>query len=293
MASSFGFQDHRAMPDGARADHASPARKRPGDFGISASDLPVVWLNAWEHLSVLSFSRSRTQSSGGQGHVGSAVAHASSRCAVTALTVGVVFLGGATSANAKDSADAQVKNYQEQFIDPQAPVGTEAKSSKKASAKVQLDSPVETKAANPDSASDLRVLADAAGGEWEKLPSLPSGSNAYHLIMGPGGKILLIAGSGNNSAVFDAGTFKAYIWEPTTGHLRQLTNVPHDMFCAGHMLMSNGQALPQVARPTTSPWKGSKALYTFDFGTEKFKRQRTWPTAAGTQVWSTPAVATP
>ena len=97
---------------------------------------------------------------------------------MTALIAGVVFLGGATSANAKDSADARVKNYQEQFVDPQAPIGTEAKSKKKASAKVKLDSPVETKAANPDSASDLRVLADAAGGEWETLEPLPSGSKA-------------------------------------------------------------------------------------------------------------------
>jgi Domain of unknown function (DUF1929) len=193
---------------------------------------------------------------------------------VTALIAGVVFLGGATSANAKDSADARVKDHQEQFIDPQAPIGTEAKSEEKASAKVELDSPVETKAANPDSASDLRVLADTAGGAWEKLPSLPSGSNAYHLIMGPGGKILLIAGSGNNSAVFEAGTFKAYVWQPMSGHLRQLTNVPHDMFCAGHMLMSNGQGIAAGGTTDYSPWKGSKALYTFDFGTEKFKRQK-------------------
>jgi hypothetical protein len=49
---------------------------------------------------------------------------------VTALIAGAVFLGGAGSAGAKDNA-ARVKNYQEQFIDPQAPIGTEAKSSKR------------------------------------------------------------------------------------------------------------------------------------------------------------------
>ncbi len=137
----------------------------------------------------------------------------------TALIAGVVFLGGAGAADAKDS-EAQTKSYQKQFLDPQAPIGTEAKSSKKkASTKVTLDSPVETKAADPDSASDLTALADTSGGSWGRLPSLPSGSNAYHLIMGPGGKILLIAGSGNNSAVFEAGTFKAYVWKPTTGAL--------------------------------------------------------------------------
>ena len=78
----------------------------------------------------------------------------------TALIAGVVFLGGAGAADAKDS-EAQTKSYQKQFLDPQAPVGTEAKSSKKkASTKVTLDSPVETKAADPDSTSDLRALAE-------------------------------------------------------------------------------------------------------------------------------------
>ena len=51
---------------------------------------------------------------------------------------------------------ARTKSYQKQFIDPQAPIGTEAKSSKKASAKAELDKPVETKAVDPDSASDLQ-----------------------------------------------------------------------------------------------------------------------------------------
>src|SRR5512133_104994 len=141
---------------------------------------------------------------------------------ITALISAVVFLGGADSADAKDT-DAQVKNYQEQFIDPQAPIGTEAKSSTastKATSKVELDSPVETKASNPDSASDLRALPTNDGGRWTSLPSLPKGSNAYHLIMGPGGRILLIAGSGNNSAVFEAGTFKSYMWDPTVGILK-------------------------------------------------------------------------
>ena len=120
------------------------------------------------------------------------------------------------------------------------------------------------------------------------LKSLPSGSNAYHLIMGPGGKILLIAGSGNNSAVFEAGTFKAYLWEPG-GALEELKNVPHDMFCAGHMLMSNGQGIAAGGTTDYSPWKGSKTLYTFDFGSKEFKKQgnmvdgRWYPTVVNTR----------
>jgi hypothetical protein len=70
--------------------------------------------------------------------------------------------------------------------------------------------------------------------------------------MGPKGKILLIAGSGNSSEVFEAGTFEAYVWEPTTGALRPLPKVPEDMFCAGHMLMSNGRPSPREVLLATS-----------------------------------------
>jgi len=194
---------------------------------------------------------------------------------ITALISVVVFLGGAASADAKDNA-ARTANNQEQLLDPQAPVGTEAKSSKAAKAKTAVDSPVQTEAADPDSASDLKALAEADGGEWTRLPTLPPGSNAYHLIMGPKGKILLLAGSGNSAEVFEVGTFKSYLWEPSSGALKPLTT-PTDMFCAGHMLMSNGEAI--AAGGTTRyktdklPWQGSRALYTFDFNSEKFTKQ--------------------
>jgi Domain of unknown function (DUF1929) len=194
---------------------------------------------------------------------------------ITALISAVVFLGGAASADAKDNS-ARTANNQKQFLDPQAPIGTEAKSSKTAKTKAALDSPVQTTAADPDSASDLKALDPTDGGEWTRLPALPAGSNAYHLITGPKGKILLLAGSGNSSEVFEAGTFKSYIWEPSSGALKQLTT-PTDMFCAGHMLMSNGEAIAAGGtagyKTDKSPWKGSKALYTFDFNTEKFTKQ--------------------
>jgi Galactose oxidase-like, Early set domain len=209
---------------------------------------------------------------------------------ITALISAVVFLGGAASADAKDN-DASTRSYQKQFLDPQAPIGTEPKSSetsKKAAANVELDSPVQTQAEDPDSTADLRAVPTNDGGRWSQLPSLPSGSNAYHLIMGPGGKILLIAGSGNNSAVFEAGTFKSYMWNPSTGSLKQLAT-PTDMFCAGHMLMSNGEGVAAGGTTDYSPWKGSKALYTFDFNTEQFVRQkdmvdgRWYPTVVNTR----------
>jgi len=192
------------------------------------------------------------------------------------LIAGVIFLGGAGSADAKEDAE-RTSNDQQQLLDPQAPIGTEAKSSKTVDKKAKLDTPVETTAAKPDSASDLQAVSTTDGGRWTKLPSLPAGSNAYHLIMGPKGKILLLAGSGNSSEVFEAGTFKAYIWEPMTGKLSEPLKVPTDMFCSGHMLMSNGDAIAAggtaAYKTAKTPWKGSKALYTFDFESQTFVKQ--------------------
>lgn len=197
---------------------------------------------------------------------------------VAALTAGALFLGGAGAADAKDSQERTAKD-QEQLVDPQAPIGTEAKSAKAATAaNAEVDSPVQTKAVDPDSASDLEKLPNTSGGYWKALDSLPPGSNAYHMIMGPEGKILLIAGSGNSSAVFEAGTFKAYLWRPSEGKLDPLKDLPDDMFCAGHMLMSNGDAIAaggtEGYKTDKKPWKGSKTLYTFDFDEEKFVKQK-------------------
>jgi len=242
---------------------------------MSASRMRVLWLN--------SLTTPRAGYRQGKPRVilgGNNMARARLRtpllgAVITALAAGAIFLGGAGAADAKDSA-ARIKNEQERFLDPQAPIGTEAKTSKTTSKKVEVDSPVQTKAANPDSASDLKALPTNDGGRWSSLPSLPSGSNAYHLIMGPGGKILLLAGSGNSSDVFDAGTFESYLWTPGSGALTKL-KTPTDMFCAGHMLLSNGDAIAAggtaAYRTSNSAWKGSKALYTFDFDQGEFRRQ--------------------
>ena len=88
----------------------------------------------------------------------------------------------------------------------------------------------------------------------DEAADIAPGSNAYHLIMGPKGKILLLAGSGNSSDVFEAGTFKSYVWEPKTGALEEKTT-PKDMFCSGHMLMSNGEA---IAAGGTNGYKTGK-----------------------------------
>src|SRR3954471_10073604 len=54
-------------------------------------------------------------------------------------------------------------------------------------------------------------LAPAAAGSWQTLPPMPSGFNAVHLVAGPAGKVLLVAGSGLNRVSFLAGKFRSYV----------------------------------------------------------------------------------
>ena len=80
-------------------------------------------------------------------------------------------------------------------------------------------------------------------GKWDMI-TVPEDVqiNAIHSVMLPTGKLLLIAGSGNNRQQFDAGTFVSLLYDPETGAAKQLAT-PVDMFCAGHAFLPNGNLL--------------------------------------------------
>lgn len=58
----------------------------------------------------------------------------------------------------------------------------------------------------------------------------------------PTGKLLLIAGSGNDSAMFKAGTFKTLVYDPVTGNTTMVMT-PGDVFCGGHTFLPDGNLL--------------------------------------------------
>jgi Domain of unknown function (DUF1929) len=66
--------------------------------------------------------------------------------------------------------------------------------------------------------------------------------NAVHAALLDTGKLLIIAGSGNNQAMFAAGTFKTLLYDPATGTTK-LIPTPSDMFCGGHAFLPNGNLL--------------------------------------------------
>lgn len=82
-----------------------------------------------------------------------------------------------------------------------------------------------------------------ANGHWSIL-DVPSKYklNAVHAALLDTGKVLIIAGSGNNAAAFRAGTFKSIVWNPTDNSFK-LIHTPSDMFCGGHAFLPDGKLL--------------------------------------------------
>ena len=80
-------------------------------------------------------------------------------------------------------------------------------------------------------------------GHWSVL-SVPSRFhiNAVHASLLYTGKVLIIAGSGNNEGEFKAGHFKSIVWDPATNQFKQI-HTPSDMFCSGHIQLPDGKLL--------------------------------------------------
>jgi hypothetical protein len=66
--------------------------------------------------------------------------------------------------------------------------------------------------------------------------------NGIHSTLLYNGDVLIMAGSGNDQAFFNAGTFKTLVLNPKTMH-EQLIHTPWDLFCAGHIELPDGNIL--------------------------------------------------
>lgn len=106
-------------------------------------------------------------------------------------------------------------------------------------------------------------------GEWT-VSDTEMPLRAIHTTQLSDGRVLLIAGSGNDGNRFAAGQFDAMVWNPTTDTYTDVP-VPYDMFCAGHMTLPDGKVLiaggteafpTEDDGPTT--FKGSAESYYFD-----------------------------
>jgi hypothetical protein len=193
---------------------------------------------------------------------------------VSALLGMVLFttLVGASSAGAdsfvpRSAADRKLAEKQKAVLDPQTVKSPEASTSAGKKAAAQRSTQQRTAAAAQASTS---ALASSTGGRWASAQSLPTGFNPIHVVVGPG-KVLLVAGSGNDAANFAAGTFRSYVCSARMDNCRQVPT-PVDMFCAGHVLLPDGRALVGGGTLSYGAWKGAKYMYAFNFATESYNQ---------------------
>ncbi|CAL9469004.1 galactose oxidase-like domain-containing protein [Streptomyces sp. enrichment culture] len=83
----------------------------------------------------------------------------------------------------------------------------------------------------------------AANGKWE-IVEFPEKyrQNTIHAALLRTGKVLLVAGSGNNQDNSDAKQYDTRIWDPVKGTIKKVPT-PTDLFCTGHTQLANGNLL--------------------------------------------------
>jgi hypothetical protein len=120
------------------------------------------------------------------------------------------------------------------------------------------------------------VTGDAVNGHWS-IASSSMPLRAMHVTALRNGNVLLVAGSGNDYDDFTAGSFKAAVWNPTTGGFTNLT-VPEDMFCSGHVTLPDGRVLimggtaSYAGAPAGEAFRGLRSSYIFDPANNSFTK---------------------
>ncbi|CCK27378.1 DUF1929 protein [Streptomyces davaonensis JCM 4913] len=67
-------------------------------------------------------------------------------------------------------------------------------------------------------------------------------TNAIHAALLHTGKVLIVAGSGNEQEKFDEGSFDTVLWDPVKNTFKKIPT-PDDFFCSGHAQLPDGRLL--------------------------------------------------
>ncbi|MEU9795569.1 kelch motif-containing protein [Streptomyces sparsogenes] len=83
----------------------------------------------------------------------------------------------------------------------------------------------------------------ARNGHWDVV-NVPEEYriNTIHAALLHTGKVLLVAGSGNNAKNFAAKSFRSVLWDPERNTYKNIPT-PKDLFCAGHTQLPDGKLL--------------------------------------------------
>jgi Domain of unknown function (DUF1929)/Kelch motif len=83
----------------------------------------------------------------------------------------------------------------------------------------------------------------AGNGHWDIIEFPPQyRQDTIHAALLHTGKVLLVAGSGNNQDNFDKKKFDTRIWDPVKGTIKKIPT-PNDLFCTGHTQLADGNLL--------------------------------------------------
>lgn len=133
-----------------------------------------------------------------------------------------------------------------------------------------------TPAATPTGGGTCTDAVKCVKGSWTVAAEhSATRARAVHSVVLNNGKVLMIAGSGNDTAQFAAGTFKTSVYDPTAGTFTEVPT-PADLFCSGHVQLANGKVLVMggnAGYPTpTAGYKGLPNSYLFDPATNRYTR---------------------
>ena len=95
--------------------------------------------------------------------------------------------------------------------------------------------------ANNRTINDSSYMAQYGHWDFVTLPDKMK-VNAVHVALLNTGKVLIVAGSGNNQTDFDSGTFKTLLYDPVNGKTK-LIYTPTDLFCGGHTFLPDGRLI--------------------------------------------------
>lgn len=133
---------------------------------------------------------------------------------------------------------------------------------------------VDATQATPD--NTCSAGAACTQGAWQVMP-FNSPVRAVHAVVLKNGNVLLVAGSGNNPDMFNAGTFYSAVYQPKTGTFINVPT-PADLFCAGHVSLPDGRVLVMSgtkaypAADGSHSYEGLKDSYIFDPATNSYTR---------------------
>ncbi|MEV6207909.1 galactose oxidase early set domain-containing protein [Kitasatospora sp. NPDC051914] len=111
-------------------------------------------------------------------------------------------------------------------------------------------------------------------GSWQVQPT-NNPVRSMHASVLSNGKVLLMAGSGNDPDLFAAGTFTSAVYDPQNGSFT-VVPTPVDLFCAGHVQLSDGRTLimggnkAYPAADGSHGYEGLKNSYIFDPATNTY-----------------------